>query len=257
MKHKLGNYIIAAFFLNVFAIMSVGGVCIIMVKDMVNNISDLKAESSYISRLYEMNNTIQDTIFMVHNPAIELDKELLNHALSKVEQALEKTESYREEEIASNQNKTGIRLNFEKIGNNLQAIQDTLEYTHANFTAATPVEEERLEQLKSKGYNIQNLMGSINAGHFSNINKLVNQSYTKMYHIFFLYLVSSIVGIMASVVGYIVLSRNTIAVRCQLLCPVRDNYPVRFFFLLISRFSGLSCLDFKLIMTIKPAGKAV
>lgn len=211
MKHKLGNYIIAAFFLNVFAIMSVGGVCIIMVKDMVNNISALKAESSYISRLYELNNSIQDTIFLVHNPAIELDKELLDHALSKVEQALEKTELYREEEIANYQDKTGIRLNFEKIGNNLQAIQDTLEYTRANFTAATPLEEERLKQLKSYGYNIQNLMGTINTDHFANIDKLVNQSYTKMYYILFLYLVSSMVGIMASVVGYIVLSRNTIA----------------------------------------------
>ena len=45
MKRKLGSYIITAFIINVFAIMSVGGVCILLVKDMVNNISNLELES--------------------------------------------------------------------------------------------------------------------------------------------------------------------------------------------------------------------
>ena len=41
MKRKLGNYIIAAFIINIFAIMSVGGLCILLVKDMVGNIRSL------------------------------------------------------------------------------------------------------------------------------------------------------------------------------------------------------------------------
>ena len=51
MKKKLGNYIIAAFIINVFAIMSVGGVCIMLVNDMVNNISSLEKESEDVSKI--------------------------------------------------------------------------------------------------------------------------------------------------------------------------------------------------------------
>ncbi len=211
MKPKLSNYIITAFFLNVFAIIAVGGVCIIMVRDMVNNISRLEAESTHISRIYRMNNKIQETIFLVHNSVIELDKELLTHALTKVEEVIEETETYEKVLPGQLQNRPEILLNFQKIEDNLQAIQDTLQYAYTSFTAANPVADARLRQLESYGYNISNLMGMINAVHFQTIGRLVNQSYTKMYYILFLYLTSSLVGIMASVVGYIVLSRNTIA----------------------------------------------
>lgn len=210
MNHKLGNYIIAAFFLNVFAIMSVGGVCIVMVRDMVRNISELEAESSYVSRIYDMNNKIQETVFLVHNSVIDLDKELLNHALVIINEVQQTSERYQEEESRRYEDEPEMLLHFDKINDNLDSIQETLQYAYANFTTATPVTETRLKSLESYGYNVQNLMEAINAVHFKSINELVRQSFTKMHYILFLYLTSSLVGIMASVVGYIVLARNTI-----------------------------------------------
>ena len=62
-KRKLASYILAAFFLNIFAIMSVGGVCTLLVREMARNNYHLKMESEYVSRIYEINNKVQEAIF--------------------------------------------------------------------------------------------------------------------------------------------------------------------------------------------------
>ncbi len=209
-KRKLSKYILAAFFINVFAIMSVGGVCIMMVRDMARDIDDLRTESGFVSRIYDMNNRIQETIFLVQSSVIKLDKELLHHAINIVNEVSEEVAAYQEEE--SDKYKHGLRLFllFQKIQDNLRAIRETLDYAYENFSATQPVDAEALRQLESYGYSIQNLIEAINSVHFKTIERLVNESNTKMYYILFLYLTSSIVGIVASCVGYIVLNRNTI-----------------------------------------------
>ena len=73
MKRKLSSYIGTAFFINVFAIMSVGGICIMMVNDMVHNISHLEEESGNVARIYRLNDRIQKTIFTVHSSTIDYD----------------------------------------------------------------------------------------------------------------------------------------------------------------------------------------
>ena len=39
-RKKLGSYLIAAFFINIFAIMSVGALCILLVSDILGNIKE-------------------------------------------------------------------------------------------------------------------------------------------------------------------------------------------------------------------------
>ena len=83
MKRKLGNYIIAAFIINVFAIMSVGGVCILLVTDMVHNISRLEKESEDVSKIDNINKKIHQMISSIHHAIIHDDKnEFLVYARS-------------------------------------------------------------------------------------------------------------------------------------------------------------------------------
>ncbi len=206
MKQKLRNYIFSAFLLNVFAIVSIGGLSILMVRAMVSNISELEGESGHISRIYDMNNRVQEKIFLVQTSFVDLDEKLLEHASSTIEEVRRAVAFYKYEEI----NKNEVELLFGKIESHLAKIAEILNNTRRKITLGQPVDRTELKEMESLGYRIQNLMEAINSVHFKSIRDLVSDSNTKVYYILFLFLTSSLVGIMASGVAYIVLARNTI-----------------------------------------------
>ena len=181
-----------------------------MVRAMVSNISELQAESGYVSRIYDMNNRVQENVFLVQNSFLDLDAKLLDHALLTVEEVRQNVAVYKKEEIEKYQNTLEVELLFEKIEAHLSSISTILTGVHKKIGSAYPVESDDLKEMENLGYNIQNLMEAINSVHFKSIGELVSDSNIKMYYILFLFLTSSLVGIMASAVAYIVLARNTI-----------------------------------------------
>ena len=181
-----------------------------MVRAMVTNISELEAESGYVSRIYDMNNRVQENIFLVQNSLFELDEKLLGHAILTVEEVRQDVAVYKEEEIEKYHNQSEVEILFEKIEGHLASINKILKNVHEKLLSEQPVEGDELKEMENFGYNIQNLMEAINFVHFNSIRELVSDSNSKMYYILFLFLTSSLVGIMASGVAYIVLARNTI-----------------------------------------------
>ncbi len=210
-QRKLGNYIIAAFIVNVFAIMSIGGICILMVKDMVHNINKLEAESENVAKADDINNTIHNMIFSIHHAIIETDKYHLIYAIDIVEDVADEIAIYKaHEEYGDEQHNKEEVVILTEIQENLTGLKNELDGIYQQFTEEGFIEKTDLRKLERFGNSVQNLTGEINKIHFAIIANKVQDSYEKMYFILFLYIVSSVVGIMASVVGYLVLTRNTV-----------------------------------------------
>ena len=209
-KHKLANYILAAFFLNLFAIISVGGVCIILVRDMAMDNAKMKTESEYVVRIYDMNNRVQEAIFLVQNSVIKLDNKLLIYAISILSDVEEEIALYKEEETGKNQYGLKMFLLFQQGEENIRNIKTILQKSSADVNASSPVDRKILKELETYGYRTQKLVESINREHLETIEGLVDESDGKMNHILLLYMISCAIGIVASCIGYIALTRYTI-----------------------------------------------
>ena len=209
-KHKLANYILAAFFLNIFAIVSVGGVCIILVRDMATDNDKMKTESEYVVRIYDMNNRVQEAIFLVQNSVIKLDNKLLLYAISILSDVEEELALYKEEETGEDQYGLEMFLLFQQGEENIRNIKTILQKYSADVNAFNPVDKKILNELETYGYRTQKLVESINREHLETIEGLVDESDGKMNHVLLLYLTSCAIGIVASCIGYIALTRYTI-----------------------------------------------
>ncbi|MCB2184524.1 MAG: HAMP domain-containing protein [Desulfobulbaceae bacterium] len=211
MKGKLGNYIATAFFINVFAIMSVGGVCILMVKDMVQNISHLEEESGIVSKVYRMNDSIQQSVFMVHNSIINFDNTQKVEVFKILDSTEEELQEYKTSVLKTLKTHANEEiLLLEKVQDNINGIRKILATIYGDLAIANLADDSDFKKIESYGFNIHKLTQAINDVHFKTVSVLVNESYNKMYFILLLYLASSLVGILASCVGYVVLTRHTI-----------------------------------------------
>ena len=211
MKRKLSSYIGTAFFINVFAIMSVGGICIMMVNDMVHNISHLEEESGNVARIYRLNDRIQKTIFTVHSSIIDYDGSRKTDVMEIIDKIEDDLRTYKEkDQKIQSPHLTEENILLDKLQDNLVAIRRVLDEIYQNLLIVSPLDETGFKKLEGFGLTIHNLTQSINDLHFKTVSGLVKESYSKMYFILLLYLVSSAVGILASCVGYIVLTRHTI-----------------------------------------------
>lgn len=210
-KRKLANYILAAFFLNIFAIVSVGGVCILLVRQMARNNYNLKMENGYVSRVYDINNKVQEAIYLVQNSVIKQDKKLLPYAISIIEDLDEQVALYKEEETEEGST-YGLKmfLLLQQNEENIRGIKTILEHSFPAADNSFPIDEKKLKELEAYGDRTQRLVESINRLHFMTIENLVGESDAMMYYILFLYLTSCAIGIVASCIGYIALTRYTI-----------------------------------------------
>ena len=209
-KRKLATYISGALFLNIFAIVSIGGVCIILVKDMARDNYEMRKESAYVIRLYDMNNKVQEALFLVQNSVIKLDKQLLQYAFSILNDVEEEIALYKEEETEQKQYGLRMFLLFQQSEENIRSIKSLLQKNFSSEHPPDTVDKRILKELETYGYETQKLVENINKEHFKTIEGLVNESNGKMYHVLLLYLISCVIGIVASCIGYIVLTRYTI-----------------------------------------------
>ncbi len=209
-KRGLGRYILAAFSLNVIAIVSVGGICILLVRDMARDISGIKRESALVSRIHDVNGTVQEAVFLVQTAVMRPDKGLLERAIRMVGDTRERVAAYQEEETGRRADGPELHALFGKILENLGAMDAVMGGLHKDFNVLAPTTTEALNRLEGYGYAVQNLGDAVNAIHFRAIEGLVDESNTSMYYILFLYLVSSMAGVVASLAGYAALERNVI-----------------------------------------------
>ena len=212
MKRKLGSYIITAFIINVFAIMSVGGVCILLVKDMVNNISNLEIESEKTINIDGINHKIHKMIISIHHSVIEADKNNMLIALNILNGLERDVVSYRKYEENRQKSEDGNEyILLGKIYENLDEMKVILSQNYNNFSENKQIEKNELKKLEELGNKVQFLTENLKSLRFKVISDLVQDSFEKMYFILFLYLIASFIGILASCVGYIVLTRHTIS----------------------------------------------
>ncbi len=210
MKKNLGSYIIAAFVLNVVAIMSVGGVCILLVKDMVQNISRLERESSDVARIADVSNKIGRMTVLVQDTVNAPAANNLTSALQAIAAVETDLDTYHAKAQHDRMTFAGETEMITRILENLRELQGMVENIHTRSLSGTAMEPEELGNIEETAGKIQRLTESVNRGHYDAIAALVKESYGKMYFILFLYLLSSLVGIFASTIGYFVLSRHTI-----------------------------------------------
>jgi signal transduction histidine kinase len=210
MKKNLGSYIIAAFVLNVVAIMSVGGVCILLVQDMVRNISSLERESDDVARIAEVSTRINRMIVMIHKSVAGPGAGNLAGAFHVLDAVKTDLQAYQTDERLVGMRFAGEMELIGEIQANLAEMRLMVERLGGKISSGRAMEPEEVGAFERISDKIRVLTDSVNRGHYDAIAGLVNESYEKMYFILFLYLVSSLVGIIASIIGYIVLSRHTI-----------------------------------------------
>ncbi|HIJ78788.1 MAG: ATP-binding protein [Desulfobulbaceae bacterium] len=210
-RKKLGNYIIIAFFLNVFAILSLGGVCILMVKDIVHNINDLKKESTNVTKSDEINNKIYAMIFAVHQSIINIDEHYLGYALDIIEDVYSEANLYQKggNNFSKPRSNEEIAI-LDNMMSNLKDLPNEINLIYEAFAQSGKLDQHALIRLEQSASNIQSQAAKLKKLHLEFINSLVQESHDKMYFILFLYLSSALVGILASIVGYVILARNTV-----------------------------------------------
>lgn len=209
-RHKLRNYIIAAFFINILAIVTIGGICTLLVRDMAVDIASLKTESRYVSKIYDLNNKTQEAIFLAENALVKRDREPLSYAIYIVEDLMDQVALYGEKGAEEDGFGLSTGLLFQKIEDNLSEINKKLKMVYENFSGNAALDRDVLKRLETYGYNIQNQVQAINTISFRKIERQVNDSNNKMYYILFMYLTSCLLGIIAACAGYIVLMRSVV-----------------------------------------------
>ncbi len=209
-RHSLRNFIIAALLINIFAIMSIGGICTMLVKEMALDIAKLRMESKSVSRVHNLNNRTQEAIFLAENALVKHDKEPLGYAIYVVKDLLDKVSLYKEKRIADDSFGLSANVLYQKIEDNLQEIDKRLKAAYEEFSGNNVLDRQMLKELETYGYNVQNQVQAINAISFRTIEKQVEDSNNKMYYILFMYLTSCFLGIVASCTGYILLMRNVV-----------------------------------------------
>jgi nitrogen fixation/metabolism regulation signal transduction histidine kinase len=220
-RKKLGRYIIAAFFLNIFAIMSVGAMCILLVGDMLHNIQQIRMETDHIFRADEINNKIYKTIYAIDQAVITGDSDHLIYARDIIIDVIDELTTF----MVARQGAEHDLDELDKLNDVLAslvkfkgAIRDLLE-SNTGRGVFDPVMIRKLDKL---GTNVQVMSEELRDHHSPLISTLVDDSYHKMRFILLLYLLSSLIGILASVVAYMVLTRNTVSPIMDLAKATKD-----------------------------------
>jgi signal transduction histidine kinase len=220
-RKKLGRYIIAAFFLNIFAIMSVGAMCILLVGDMMHNIQNIRMESTHVFRADEINNKIYKTIYAIDKAVITGNNDNLIYARDIITDVIDELTTF----IVARQGAEHDLDELDKLNSVLaslvkfKAAVESLLENNAGIGLFDPMTIRKVDKL---GINVQIKSEELRNHHAPLISSLVDDSYHKMRFILFLYLLSSLIGILASVVAYLVLTRNTVSPIMDLAKATQD-----------------------------------
>jgi len=208
-RKKLGSYLIAAFFINIFAIMSVGALCILLVSDILGNIKEIRIESSDVFKSDHINNKVYQIIYAIDKAVISSDPTHLNYAHDIIVDTVEEVSTF----LADRQTVRMDKAEGEKLGAILTVLKEIRRRVNRLLKEATTTDtfdQGTIMELERLSIRVQLLSDELHAYHSPKITALVDDSKQKMESILLLYLLSSSIGIFASIVGYIVLTRNTV-----------------------------------------------
>ena len=220
-RKKLGSYLIAAFFINIFAIMSVGALCILLVSDILNNIRETSIESRDVFKIDRINNQVYQIIYAIDKAELSSDPDHLSYARDIITDTVDEVSSF----LLERQSQPLDESEGEKIGTILTVLKEIrirVNLLLAQTADGSPMDRKTIMELERLGIRVQLLTDELHAYHAPKITGLVGDSKRKMESILLLYLLSSSIGIFASIVGYIVLTRNTVAPILSLAKATRE-----------------------------------
>ncbi|NTV13788.1 MAG: HAMP domain-containing protein [Desulfobulbaceae bacterium] len=209
-RKKLGSYLIAAFFINIFAIMSVGALCILLVSDILHNIKETSIESKDVFKIDHINNQVYQIIYAIDKAELTSDLDHLNYARDIVTDTVEEVSTF----ILERQSQSISEDEGDMLGSILTVLKEISSRVNLllqNSDSATTLDRRTISELDRLSVRVQLLSDELREYHSPKISGLVGDSKQKMESILLLYLLSSSIGIFASIVGYIVLTRNTVA----------------------------------------------
>jgi len=209
-RKKLGSYLIAAFFINIFAIMSVGALCIMLVSDILHNINETSIESRDVFKIDHINNQVYQIIYAIDKAELTSDLDHLNYARDIVTDTVEEVSTF----ILERQSQSLNEDEGDKLGSILTVLKEIHSRVNQLLESSSvsgTLDRRTIHDLEKLSVRVQMLSDQLHEYHAPKITALVGDSKQKMESILLLYLLSSSIGIFASIVGYIVLTRNTVA----------------------------------------------
>ncbi|MBI5213642.1 MAG: HAMP domain-containing protein [Nitrospirae bacterium] len=208
---KLNNNILIAFVLFVTSVLVVGGISVYSAKDILNNTGGIEEESKHIMIVDNIHASAYRLILAIHHfiivPKVKYFKDA-NNLLQNVEKEvdryirIEMEETYPEKKIE-------IVL-LTEIKDNLRNIKVNLDWIFKEFSETGRIDDRKLIDLENFAYSIESKVTEINRVHFNQTSRLVGHSKSKMGLILHLYIVFSVIGISAIIIGQTLLHHAVI-----------------------------------------------
>lgn len=208
---KLNNNILIAFALFIASVLVVGGISVYSARDILNNTHSIEEESKHIMIIDNIHASVYRLILTIHHFIIVPQNKYFKDAdnlLQNIEREVDKyiriemEETYPEKEIEI------VLLN--EIKDNLRNIKVNLGWIFKEFHKTGRFDDRKLIDLESFAYGIESKVAEVNRVHFSQTSLLVGHSKSKMGLILYLYVIFSVIGVLAIILGQALLYHTVI-----------------------------------------------
>ncbi len=213
MKRKLGSYILAAFIMVLLGIISIGGLSILMVKDIIHNVHYIKEESKHVDQPESLHDKSYDLLLSIHHFIVKPDKEYADRAL-KVFDEIEKSlgshaDAHGAEHGDDHHGISHENLTPDELKNNLESIKEMIVLIK-EYSETGSFNSDKILDLESYRNNIEEFIKTTNRYHFTGIGQKVDDSYKKMSVILYLYFAFFLIGSLVAYIGYKLLKNKTV-----------------------------------------------
>lgn len=208
---KLDNNILIAFVLFIASVLVVGGVSVYSARDILSNTSGIEEESKHIMFVDKIHASVYRLILTIHHFIIVHKVKYFedaNNLLQNIENEVDKYIRIEMEETYPEKGTEIILLT--EIKDNLRNIKINLDWIVKEFSETGRIDDRKLIDLENFAYSIELKVAEINRIHFNQTSRLVGQSKNKMGLILHLYIIFSVIGVSAIILGQTILHHTVI-----------------------------------------------
>ncbi len=213
MKKKLGSYILAAFILVLFGIISIGGVSILMVKDIIHNVHYIQEESKHVDNPESLHDKSYDLLLSIHHFVIQPNKEYADKTLkvfNEIEMSMNNQVAEHDSGHGSDHHSGGHdSVPPVELRNNLESIKEIISLIKV-YSETGSFNSDNILDINRYRNDMEEFIKTTNRFHFTGIGQKVNDSYSKMSVILYLYFAFFLIGSLVAYAGYKLLKNKTV-----------------------------------------------
>jgi len=210
MLKKLGKSITIVNAIAFIVVILVGGVSIYLTKDILHKAYKVEELSKDIVEVESMHSDAYRLILSMHHLLIEQDDLYSREAIDVISELKKKVGEYKNHELKSLSGEKNDEIELlDRILGDVKGLEVINEFMK-DYMKTGRFDRDSLIGLEEYAYGIEESTDKINKVHLSRIKKLIEESLTNMWIIFFIYLVFIIIGGLSIYAGHIMLLKNVV-----------------------------------------------